>query len=371
MQDLRRASARREFTLVSMFANLGGFEMGAMRAGGHPALANEISPIALGIHRRNFPDVVLDSRDVRAIAASPQATAGFLARAGLAPGQPDCIAGGSPCNRFSTLSRRYNLHRSPPDTRRLLLDLADVIRHAQPLTAVMENVAALAIRHPIYLANVLDRIRYSEAGHRRYFAAHKVLCASHYAVPQIRRRTIVFAVRADVGEAVGLTTDDGIEAIFPEPITPVPLTVRWALQAVRQTARHKDAFHKPMAQGSVAEVVRRLPLDPDDVTRPFNVGMSRQSWFNLERCAWDKPATPLTARGLMPISLGGPLHPSAHRKFSIPEILRLFGVPDDFDFGWSTASEAAERLGLMVPPPMAEALFRALLDRVLLPHRNA
>jgi hypothetical protein len=70
----------------------------------------------------------------------------------------------------------------------------------------------------------------------------------------------------------------------------------------------------------------------------------------------------------MPISLSGPLYPLEHRKFAIPEIMRLFGVPRDFDFGWSTASEAAERMGLMVPPAMAEALFRSLLERVLRPN---
>jgi DNA (cytosine-5)-methyltransferase 1 len=108
----------------------------------------------------------------------------------------------------------------------------------------------------------------------------------------------------------------------------------------------------------------------DTSTKIIQFGLSRGSLFNLQRCAWDKSAPTLTALGIMPISLSGPLHPAAHRKFSIPELLRLFGVPDDLDFGWSTASEAAQRLGLMVPPPMAEALFGALRDRVLRPYRG-
>lgn len=367
MADLRRASARREFDVVAMFANIGGFEMAAMRAGGRAVLANEISPVARRIHRLNFPEVVLDGADVRSIAASQASTSAFLARAGLQPGSIDCMVGGSPCNRFSTHSRRHNLLNSPLDTRRLLFDYADVIRRARPLTAIAENVAALARRHPTYLANFLDRVRYDDLGNRRYFAAHRVLCASHYGVPQVRRRTFVIALRADVGEEIGITSDQAVGRVFPEPTTPVPMTVRWALQNLPLSRRQIQPFQDAMARGRLADMVRLLPMEPNDITRPFDVGMPRSSFYTLERCAWDRPAPCLTARGIMPIALSGPLHPVAPRKFCITEIMRLFGVPDDYDFGWSTANEAAERLGLMVPPAMAEALFSSLLKNVLRP----
>lgn len=369
MEHLRRTSARREFQFVSLFANIGGFDMGAMRANGHTVLANDISPTALRIHRRNFPGVILDNQNVGAIASSAAATAAFLAKAGLYPGEPDCMAGGSPCNRFSSMSQHHGLSRSPLDTRRLLLDYADVIRHARPLTAIAENVAALAFRYPYYLENFLNRVRFDEDGSRKNYATYKVLCASNYGVAQIRRRTIVVVIRADVGAEIGITTDPAVAGIFPDPTTPVPPTVRWALQDLHQTRRHIETFLDPMARGRIADVVRRLPFEPDVVTRPFNVGLPRTSWYTLERCAWDKPAPTLTARGLMPIALSGALHPMRHGKFSIPEIMRLFGVPDDFDFGWATASEAAERLGLMIPPPFAEAIFSSLLQKVLRPYR--
>lgn len=322
----------------------------------------------MDIHRRNFPETVRDQRDLSEVAASPAATAAFLARAGIAPGQIDCLTGGSPCNRISTLARRHTLVRSVPDTKRLLFDLAKVIHYASPRTALLENVAALAERRRPLLNAVLDYIRHGDNGKRRYFASYKVRCASHYAVPQVRRRTFILAIGVEDGEAAGITSDEAVAAIFPDPITPEPLTVRWALQGVRQTEQHLKPFWQAMMRGQVADLVRDLPFEPDDV-----MGLSQMpggSNFSLKRCSLDKPAPTLTARGLMAISLSGPLYPSAHRKFSIPEIVRLFGVPDDFDFGWATASEAAERLGLMVPPPMAEALFRALLDRVIRPSRQ-
>ena len=371
MKDARRTAAQDKFGVVSLFANTGGMDLGAMRAGGRVLLANEISPVAQRIYRLNFPDTVLDTSDVKMISASYKATAAFLARAGLKPGQVDCVAGGSPCNRLSTLAKANLLGDSVLDTRRLLFDFVRVILHAAPLTALMENVAALVERHPLLLKVVLKLLRFGEDGKRRYFVWCKVLCASHYGVPQIRRRVFIIAIRADVAERIGITSDEAVDAVFPDPTTPTPHTVRWALQGLRITDAHLQPFRVAMAGDNTAgKLTRRLPLDPDTITRPHHVGFSRKSYFNMERCALDKPAPPLTARGLLPISLGGHLHPTQNRKFCIPEILRLFGMPDDFDFGWSTAHEAAGRLGLMVPPPMAEALFRAIFERVLRPYRQ-
>jgi site-specific DNA-cytosine methylase len=85
MEDLRRASARRRFDIVSLFANIEGFGMGAMRAG--VVLANEIAPVAIRIHRLNFPETVLDRPPARAASVSLQndRTAARACRPSAAP----------------------------------------------------------------------------------------------------------------------------------------------------------------------------------------------------------------------------------------------------------------------------------------------
>lgn len=57
-------------------------------------------------------------------------------------------------------------------------------------------------------------------------------------------------------------------------------------------------------------------------------------------------------------------HPDDPRKFSIPELRRLCGFPDDFALTGSYAQQW-ERLGNSVPPPMMHAVAVALRDRLL------
>jgi DNA (cytosine-5)-methyltransferase 1 len=77
----------------------------------------------------------------------------------------------------------------------------------------------------------------------------------------------------------------------------------------------------------------------------------------------------LTALGSQPNGISGLIHPDFDRKFTIPEQMRLNGMPRDFRF-MSTTSHAAERMGLMVPPLLMKAVAQSVHDRVLRPYRD-
>ena len=83
--------------------------------------------------------------------------------------------------------------------------------------------------------------------------------------------------------------------------------------------------------------------------KPRHVGLGSESRYTLVRSDWDLPAPTLTASGQQPDGRCGVLHPAEHRKFTIPELKRLFGLPDDYVFT-GTIAQAAERMGNMVPP---------------------
>lgn len=74
--------------------------------------------------------------------------------------------------------------------------------------------------------------------------------------------------------------------------------------------------------------------------------------------------------GQQPSGLAGCIHPDQDRKFSIPEMKRLFGLPDDFCLSGSVA-QGAERICRMVPPPLTAAIAESIYERVLLPYRRA
>ncbi len=68
-------------------------------------------------------------------------------------------------------------------------------------------------------------------------------------------------------------------------------------------------------------------------------------------------------------SEGGVLHPDEDRVFTIPELRRLFGLPDDFKLT-GTFDQKAERIGRMVPPALTMAVAHSVYERLLLPNQS-
>lgn len=224
-------------------------------------------------------------------------------------------------------------------------------------------------RFPELFATALDALRYTSGPRRRvYYAQAVVLSAADFGTPQDRRRLFFIAVRIDVAEAIGIRRDEDVLRVFPGP-THAPISVRSALAGLQQTEGDLRPWLRSMQIHRVGRVARRLPRAPKKVTRPGHVGMRKDSWFSLARCAWDRPAPTLTVTGQGPGGLSGALHPEEDRKFSMPELKRLTGLPDDFALT-GTLAQAAERIGRMVPPPLMQAIANAIFERVLLPYRT-
>jgi DNA (cytosine-5)-methyltransferase 1 len=89
-------------------------------------------------------------------------------------------------------------------------------------------------------------------------------------------------------------------------------------------------------------------------------GESSEKFFNLVRPHADLPCPTVTASG----GSGGVAsvtHPVERRKFTIGELRRICGFPDDFILT-GTYAQQWERLGRAVPPPMMRAVAAALVD---------
>jgi DNA (cytosine-5)-methyltransferase 1 len=136
MKDVRRASARGKFIAASMFAGGGGSSVGYGLAGGRVALANEIVPEAIRTYARNFPATVVDSRDIRDIAATPGAVESFLAQAGLRPGELDVLDGSTPCTPFSNAGPGVS---EQMDTATLIFHFVAMAKIALPKVVIGER----------------------------------------------------------------------------------------------------------------------------------------------------------------------------------------------------------------------------------------
>ena len=88
-------------------------------------------------------------------------------------------------------------------------------------------------------------------------------------------------------------------------------------------------------------------------------GGSSERYFSLVRVDPSKPSPTITQLAGANPGVAGVTHPYEPRKFSIPELRRLCGFPDDFVLTGSYA-ERWERLGRAVPPPMYRAVGEAI-----------
>jgi DNA-cytosine methyltransferase len=376
MDDVHRASAARKFTAMSTFAGGGGSCIGFHLAGGHVVLASEFVPEARRTYAANFPDTPIDTRDIREVIADGASIKTFLARAGLKPGELDILNGSPPCCEFSTAGRgisdQQELRRYSDTKQRgmatLILDFFKLARHARPKIVVGENVPALAwSKNRAFFEGALDTLRYADPSHtgRLYYVNSAVLSASGFGVPQDRRRLFFIGVRADAARAVGIDDDDDVLALFPEP-SDFPVSIRSALADLRQADAEIDPWCRAAMTGSIGRWIDHLPPNPRKRLKLKDVGFPADSLFSMVRCAWDLPAPTLTVTGQGPKGLSGAIHPEANRKFTIPELKRLFGLPDDYALT-GTLAQAAERVCRMVPPRVTQAIAEQIYERVLRP----
>jgi len=373
MADVRRSSDLRRFTFSSTFAGGGGSATGYRLAGGVAGIVNEFVPTAADTYERNFPETVVDRRDIRDIIRSPSGVDDFLGRGGVARGELDILDGSPPCSEFSVagsgIGDQDRLRKYSDVKQRgiatLPFDFVEVAGRAQPKVVVCENVPGLASSYPDVLENLLETLKWRD-GKRAYFVNWKVLSASDYGVGQKRKRLFIIGVREDVAKATGFSSDDSILQLFPEP-TNSSVTIRTALAGLVQSERDISPWRQSAASTKLGSQIRRLPKDPAKHTRLCHVSPGETKSFTLTRCAWDLPSPTLVVTGQKPDGLCGAIHPEFDRKFTLPELKRLFGLPDDYS-PTGTLSQAAERICRMVPPFLTEAIAESIYDKILRPY---
>jgi site-specific DNA-cytosine methylase len=166
-------------------------------------------------------------------------------------------------------------------------------------------------------------------------------------------------VRKDVAESVGIYSDQMVDDVFPQPTTGA-LAIRAAFHGLEQTFQDELPFLRSIRLSKLPALLRLLPKCPDRPRRLENV----TSYYTLVRCSWDCPAPTLVITGQKPDGLSGAIHPEIDRKFTIPELKRLFGLPEDFALV-GTVEQAVDTICNMVPPLLAKAVADRVYDRVL------
>lgn len=379
--DEIRAVERNGLRVISTFSGCGGSSLGFRWAGYRSLWSSEFVPEAAETYRANFPDVPLGVQDIRDVEPAL-----LLERFDIDRGDLDVLEGSPPCASFSMAGKRdahWGEVKSYSDVKQrtddLLMEYARLLAGLLPRAFVMENVPGLLGGVATgYVSEIVNA--FTDAG---YKVEAKVIDAQHLGVPQRRKRAIFVGFRRDV--------PSGSPAYwYPDELS-YTYSIRDALPHLRDVALVVDQrsstfndndYVTPSLDEPIATVTktgvsgddmydwRIVPtqdeLDEVSIERfaigreweRLSEGEQSEKYLNLVRPDSNAPLPTVTQTGGV-LGAASVTHPSEPRKFTLAELRRLSGFPDDFVLT-GTYRQGWERIGRAVPPPM----MRAVASRV-------
>jgi DNA (cytosine-5)-methyltransferase 1 len=384
------------FTLVDLFAGVGGFTLGFLDRSANPRcrfvpkLLVDIDQTARDVARRNLPSVPYVSADISSLSGSQ-----IRARAGIGPRDPvHVLCGGPPCQGFSWLGRRAldderNVH---------LVDFLRAVKELRPLVAVMENVPLIITSHGggiiRELCDSLEKLGYASAA--------DIVIASDYGVPQLRKRALLVAYRADLGvppqmprrtheriaiasqlaksdakprldetkaayvsvqEAIGDLPSieaGGGEEVMPYDLPPASDYQRWARGGSLALFNHRSRAHSAEFLAKIrliAEGGRNQDL-ADEVR--FSDNYYSQAYARLHRNGIGQTITTFFGNP----GSGRFMHFRDLRSITVREAARFQSFPDAFVFD-GKHSDQMRHVGNAMPPILARAIRDRIADDLL------
>ncbi|MGX1160412.1 DNA (cytosine-5)-methyltransferase 1 [Pseudarthrobacter sp. SLBN-100] len=382
-------------TMLDLFAGAGGLSEGLREAGFRSLYANELVPQYAETFRRNHPDTIVDSNDIRDVDAKL-----VRERLGIARGELDLMAGGPPCQGFS-----INAPKRSTDDRRnhLFREYLRFVEEFEPRAVLIENVPGLvSFENGATLEAIIASLR--ALG---YSADVQILYAPLFGVPQTRWRTIILGLR-DGGNP--------LEA-FPEPIHTAPMRVNFTSKFAGKNIVAMPRSLELPSHTTVQQALGDLPIlrngeegpevkgyrsapqnDYQRVLRAGSEGVTnheaaRLGKINVERLRHIPPGGNWTdiPFDLLPAGMKqarrsdhtkryGRVHPDGlastiltkcdphwgayfhydqDRAFTVREAARIQSFPDTYVFTGSRVDQY-EQVGNAVPPLLAAAVGRSV-----------
>jgi DNA (cytosine-5)-methyltransferase 1 len=364
-------------TLISLFSGAGGLDIGLERVGFETRVMVEIdrdarATLELNRGRFRWPDFTVFEDATK---VTPQE---LLEASGLRAGEATLVAGGPPCQSFSTAGRRQSIG-DPRGS--LFVPFAEAIAAIQPRFFVMENVRGLqsaAIKHrPLNqrgddhatlsrderpgsaLRVILDT--FESLG---YQVVKGLVNAADYGVPQTRERLLIIGSR-----------DDEFPRGAVEPrdlMTSTHARSEWRTlgDVLKELNGHKQTFI-PYSQ-SRADIFKLIPEGKnwrhirdehgDEMLRDVMGGAYAADGGRVgfyRRLSRKKPAPTLPTSPIQKST--GLCHPTKLRPLSVEEYGAIQQFPPDWEFAGSVASRY-KQIGNAVPTGLGEAIGDALVQ---------
>ncbi|MFJ4581405.1 DNA cytosine methyltransferase [Streptomyces echinatus] len=353
---------------VSLFSGAGGLDLGLESAGWKPLAqieceADAVGTLELAAKRRaeregDSASLIIPERIENCDPAV------LRKRLGLRKGELTLIAGGPPCQPFTTHGLRQALtDRRAAEVWPTYLEYLDEF---SPKAILIENVDGLlsaALKHrPLHLRNAegghltFDERKGSflywllnELADRGYTVSWGVAEAADYGVPQMRQRSLLIGVKGKTpcfiprpqygqdGQPPFRTLKDAILGI--ESLGPVqPLS-----------ERKRAVYEHIPAGGNWRDLPKEMQINT--MGKAYEAEGGKSGWWR--RLAWDSP-TP-TILGMPDHSSTALIHPDEVRCLSVKECAAAQSFPTDTEFAGKSRSQY-QQIGNAVPPLLGRAI---------------
>jgi len=331
--------------VIDFCCGLGGLSLAAKSLGLQVIAGVDNNANAIKTFSRNFPSAIAMEGSVRSKTILQHCAK--LAEQFKTANQPMVILSGPPCQGFSAAGSR-----DPADRRnKVLVAVARAIAMLQPDCALIENVSMLlADKHG---ARIRRFERAIEQG--GFHVTHIVLDASDFGVPQKRKRAFFLATKQPLDRQAVMKRLENFKTDS--------VNARQALHGLPTPKVRPDSYKDETDNGAVK-----------------NHFAMQHSARVMKKIASIEPGKgPMSYRRLHPTRLSNTLFsghraPPAHfdepRSITVREAARLQGFPDSFRVYGSFANQM-EQVTNAVPPPLASAVLRVLMEfaRIPLPQR--
>lgn len=315
--------------VVELFCGAGGMSLGLTQAGCKVVGAFDVMSEAVATYRANLGDHVhqADLTDLLAIVPRIKMLA------------PDMIAGGPPCQDYSTAGRREEGTNA-----RLTLAFAMAIVTTRPQWFLMENVVqAASSQNWAQAKTILKAAGYGISESRLNFA--------YYGVPQARRRLMVVG---RLGERDGF-----LNSAIAAKATQMPMALRTALLP------RLGEFPGPGNRWSPE--IARLIAQRHVYSRPLRAGRAVRTvdepYSTITRTSGESPSDRFKANYQPHHRDSAPLDDAT--VLSREYLTRVQGFPADWKWVSNNQRQIMVMLANAVPPPAAKRIGEVIRARQL------
>ena len=354
---------KKRYRVVDLFSGCGGISKGFDNTGRVDIVgAIDFDQSACNTYKLNFPKANVICGDINQITVD---STGFK--------DIDIIIGGPPCQGFSRLNY-WDKDRDNDPRNKLFYQYLRFVEELQPKALLIENVKNVLVAKdgyvPLNVTRFLEEIGYN--------VNYAIVCASDYGVPQNRYRAIFVALKKELGkfDFDSLKKYEKKKVIVAEALSDIQSIEEEAKTFEQGTVFHlgepQSDFQKLM-QSKNRELHNHMIYYPADNVQAmmkyvpeggnwrcvpkemFKSQRSNRYTNYLRRLKNDEPSITIdTGHNVY-------FHPIFDRVPTIRESARLQSFPDSFIFT-GKKGEQFRQVGNAVPPLMAEALARAIMD---------